>query len=70
MKVWGTDHYFTKSPSRQARAVVAAKTKKRAAELLNISLYTLTMYGCVTGNKEEIAAAMKKPETVVVMEEY
>lgn len=69
MKVWGTDQYFTREGG-QCRAVVATKTKKRAAELLKMSLYTLNSYGCVTGNEKEIEAAMKEPGTVVIMEEY
>jgi hypothetical protein len=69
MKVWGTTMYFNKD-GRQCRAVVATKTKKRAVELLDLTLYTFNNYSCVTGNKEEIAAAMKEPETVVIMEVY
>ncbi len=69
MKVWGTTMYFNKD-GRQCRAVVATKTKKRAVELLDLTLYTFNNYSCVTGNEKEIAAAMKQPETVVVMEVY
>jgi hypothetical protein len=72
MKVWGTDQYWTRveGKSYQARAVVAAKTKKKAAELLGLSMYMMKNYSSVTGNDKEVAAAMEKPETVVVMETY
>jgi len=72
MKVYGTSQYFTrvKGKSFQARAVVATKTKKKAAELLGLSMYMMNNYASETGNEKEIAAAMKKPETVVVMEVY
>ena len=61
-KVYGTDSYFING--KQVRAVVAAKTKKRVAELLGFSPSTMKDYCCVTGNKIEVAVAMGKPETV------
>ena len=72
MKVYGTSQYFTTINGKhcQARAVVATKTKKRAAELFGLSMYLMNNYASVTGNEKEIAAAMEKPETVVVMEVY
>lgn len=69
MKVYGTDQYFTKD-NRQARAVVAAPSKKRAAELLGLSMYTFNNYACETGNKKELDKALAQPETVFVMEIY
>ena len=69
MKVYGTDQYF-KQNVRQCRAVVAAKSKKRAAELLGMSMYTFNNYACETGNKKELEKAMAQPETVIVMEIY
>lgn len=69
MKVYGTDQYFTKDATvgnRQARAVVAAPSKKRAAELLGQSMYIFNNYTCETGNKEDIKLALAKPETVIV----
>lgn len=68
MKVYGTSQYF--KDSYQCRAVVAAKTKKRAAELLKQSAYTFKYYTCETGNPKEVELAMAKPETVITMEEY
>lgn len=69
MKVYGTSHYFNHN-TYQCRAVVAAKTKKRAAELLEQTAYTFKFYTCETGNKKEIELAMAQPETVIVMEKY
>jgi len=72
MKVWGTSQYFgrIKGRSFQARAVVATKTKKKAAELLGLSMYMFNEYAAQTWNEKEVAAAMEKPETVIVMETY
>ena len=69
MKVWGTTMYFNKN-GRQCRAVVATKTKYKAAKLFGLSTYTFNNYSCETGNEKEIEWAMKNPETVVVMEVY
>jgi len=48
-------------------ALVAAKTKKRAAELLNISMYQMTNYFSQTGNEGDIKLAISEPETVFVI---
>jgi len=69
MKVYGTSQYF-KENTYQCRAIVATKTKKRAAELLGQTAYTFKYYTCETGNKKEVDLAMAKPETVIIMEEY
>ena len=60
MKVYGTSHYFTNVDGRmyQARAIVAAKSKKRAAELLKMSIYMFNQYASETGNEKDIAKAM------------
>lgn len=47
-----------------ARHIVAASSQKEAAPLLDISARHLGLYGCPTGNEEEIAAALSKPRTV------
>ncbi len=67
-KVYGTSHYFKNG--RQHRAIVATKTKKKAAELLEQTMYSFYSYTAQTGNDKEIATAMKKLETVVIMESY
>jgi hypothetical protein len=43
---------------------VAAHSKKRAAELFGTNVRYLGMYGCETGNREEIRIATERPETV------
>jgi hypothetical protein len=68
-KVYGTSQYFTKQ-GKQCRAVVATKTKKKAAELLGLTMYMFYSYVSETGNGKEVTAAMKNLETVIVMEEY
>jgi hypothetical protein len=65
MKVFGTSHYW--EGSDQYRAVVATKTKKRAAEFFNVSMYTFNNYACVTKNKEEVELALAQPETLIKM---
>lgn len=70
MKVYGIGQYFSKENGYQCRAVVAAKSKKRAAELFDCSMYTFNNYAAVTGNKREVKLAMSKPETVIIMEVY
>jgi hypothetical protein len=64
MKVWsGMSHYY---PLGQVHTIIATESKKKAAELLSISLYEFNQYWSETGNKEAIAAAMKKPETILI----
>jgi len=69
MKVYGTSQYFAEN-TYQCRAVVATKTKKKAAELLKQSAYIFKFYTTETGNKKEIELAMAQPETVIIMETY
>ena len=73
MKVFNTSHCFRtdeKGYNRQAHVIVAAKTKKRAAELLGMSMYTFNNYVSETGNKADIEEALANPETVIVKEFY
>lgn len=49
----------------QVRTIVAARTKKRAAELLGISAGELNKDWSVTGNKAELEAALARPEVVL-----
>jgi len=71
LKVYGTNQYWVKHPKiTQCRAVVAAPSKKRAAELLEHSMYKFNAYACETGNDKEIELAMASPETIIVMEKY
>lgn len=49
---------------RQAHAVVAAPSKKAAAEAFEVSMYELNRSGGETGNDEDIAVALSEPGTV------
>jgi hypothetical protein len=49
---------------RQCRAIVAATTKKEAAEKFGISMHEANGFMSETGNDEEIALAMSKPGQV------
>lgn len=49
---------------RQAHAVVAAPSKKAAAEAFDVSMYELNRSGGETGNDEDIAVALSEPGTV------
>lgn len=49
---------------KQMRAVVAAPTQKRAAELVGMSVGEFRQFWGVTGNSEEIRAALSRPGTV------
>ena len=69
LKVWGGATSTRRIPypngSRQARTIVAARTKKHAVELLNraggaISSYQFNIYWGQTANKEELALATEE----------
>ncbi len=62
LKVWGG----LLTPGKQVRTIVATTTKKRAAELLEISLYEFNGYWCKTGNDVELKVALRKPNTVFI----
>jgi len=49
---------------KQVRAVVAAPNQKRAAELVGMSVGEFRQFWSVTGNSEEISAALSRPGTV------
>jgi hypothetical protein len=61
LAVWG-GLLFNKNG--QVRCIVATRTKKRAAELLNIPVSHLNNYFSVTGNSKELAIALAEPEVV------
>ena len=63
LKVWGVSA-FPRPENVQQRCIVAAYTKKRAAELIGVSLHYFNGYASETGNKEECEMAIAKPETV------
>ena len=48
----------------QVRTIIATTSKKRAAELLGVSIATLNGYWCVTGNPIETTLAMANPEII------
>lgn len=58
MKVFGVNY------DGRSRRIVAAKTKKEAAQRLGVSLHQFRNYGCQTGNQEEIELAMREPGVV------
>jgi len=62
LTTWGGNNFFVNG--QQVRVIVATTTKKRAAELLGISLYELNSYFSATGNAGEIDTAEAAPETV------
>ncbi|MBL4596915.1 MAG: hypothetical protein JKX99_10105 [Robiginitomaculum sp.] len=62
LKVWGGLGYTKQG--KQIRTIVATRTKKRACELLGISIGHLNNYWSPTGNKIELAIATKRPEVV------
>ena len=71
LKVYSTNQYFIREPAiRQCRAIVAAPTKKRAAELMDHSMHIFNAYASVTGNDKDIELAMASPETVIVREVF
>lgn len=48
----------------QVRTIIATTSKKRAAELLDVSITELSNYWCVTGNPIENALALENPEVI------
>lgn len=62
MKVFGG---LTFVSGKQVRTIVAASTKKEAAELIGVSLYCFNQYWTRTGNKLEIEAALANPRKVL-----
>ena len=70
LKVWGLSVTIDRLPKRelnanggaQKRAIVAAPTQKRAAELFGVPVSHLRVYGSITGNAAEIAKCMASPE--------
>lgn len=46
------------------RTIVAATTKKRAAELLRVSIHYFNSYCNETGNEAEVQLALSNPEVV------
>lgn len=58
MKVWGGCFDGT------TRHIVAAKTKKAAAEALGVTLYSLNGWAAETGNDLELATALAEPGVV------
>ena len=63
LKVWGG---LTFAKGTQLRTIVATTTKKRAAEILRMSLYEFNNYWSETGNDIELETALKEPEIVFV----
>lgn len=68
LKVWGTSHYY--KGCQQMRAIVATRTKKKAAELLGQSMHIFNEYAAQTQNEMDLKLALAKPETVIVRERY
>lgn len=62
-KVYGG---LTMIKGKQRRTIIAARTKKRAAEIIGGSVSHFRDYWCVTGNETEIKIALAEPETVFI----
>ncbi|MEJ5209393.1 hypothetical protein [Denitratimonas sp. CY0512] len=54
---------------KEVRTVVAAPSWKRAAEIAGLSIGFMRDYWSITGNTSEIEAAMKNPETLVLIDQ-
>ena len=67
LKVWGGLTFLN---GKQVRTIVATRTKKRAAELLNLSAFEFREYWTDTGNETELKIALAKPETIFIAEDY
>ena len=52
---------------RQERCVVAAYNQKEVAQIMGQSVYEISGWWCVTGNKEEIEKALAQPHTPIWM---
>ena len=65
LKVYGIGEMNDKG--KYQRAVVAVKNQAEAAKALGYSKYYLANYGSITGNKKEVAAALRYPGRKVVM---
>ena len=63
LKVWGGLIFVE---GKQIRTIVATRTKKRACEILRMSLYEFNTYWSETGNKKELEIALKFPNTVFI----
>lgn len=66
LKVWGGIGLNKKR--KFVRTIVATSTKKKAVELLDISMNEFNTYWTETSNPKELTLALKKPETVIYME--
>ena len=79
LKVFGTALFATRreverlglpAHARQVRAIVAAPSRKAAAELFGITMHTARGFMGETGNSADIEQAMSAPGTVFVMPLY
>lgn len=64
MKVYGMKRIARRSwptEARQPRVVVAAKSKAEAARILKVTPYAFSQMASVTGNEDEVKAAMSRP---------
>ena len=69
LKVYGATVWLDECPkapngNKQARCVVAARTKKEVMELFGITRNDFEHSACETGNATEIALAMASPGVV------
>jgi hypothetical protein len=75
MKVYGTLlnlRQVKRAPNGgcQARSIVAAKTKKAAAEAFGFTTYYMNNWASETWNETEVAVATAKPGTVFYFDQY
>ena len=62
LKVFGG---LTRGKKPQVRTIVATTSKKRAAELLNLSIYYFNEHWAESNNDKEVVIATKFPEVVL-----
>lgn len=62
LKTWGIATFLGgANGNKQVRAIVAAPSQRKAAELLEMSLYEFRLYSAETGNQVEIQTATGAP---------
>ena len=65
LKVYGGLQF--QSDGKQHRFVVATASKAKLAQTLGVGIYIVTTWWSETGNQQEIAKAMKTPNTLIDM---
>lgn len=63
-RVVRTPYRYDLGHGPQIQAVVATTSKKKAAELFDVSMYTMNYYGSETWNKDDCEVALAEPGVV------